>query len=145
MEMCVIQAKEHHDEDQRNDGYHYDHHRGYVEKRSERFSDNDRELIVKYYKHKHKKFRHVDIVIGEPASPEIFMPLPSDLIPLLPPPPPGFQLFMAGDQIVRVEKRSHRVVDCVPIPGIVPPPPPPLPSSPPPPPPLFFPFPMPRQ
>jgi hypothetical protein len=43
--------------------------------------------------------------------------------------------FMAGDQVVRVEKHSHRVVDCVPIPGPgMPPAPLPPPLLPPPPP-----------
>jgi hypothetical protein len=143
-------AKKHHDDHRGND---FEGHKGYkktdvVEKKVvvERFSDNDRDVIVKYYDRKYKKIppgqlkkmRHVDIVVGEPAPAEvvkIFVPLPSALAPLLPPPPPGFNLYVAGDQIVRVESHSHRVVDCVPIPGLVPPPPPPpfLPVPPPPP------------
>ena len=109
----------------------------------DRFSDNDRDVIVKYYERRHKKIppgqlkkmRHYEFVVGEPAPTEVvkvFMPLPPTLLPLLPPPPPGFQLFMAGDQVVRVEKHSHRVVDCIPIPGPGMLPPPPLLPPPPP-------------
>jgi hypothetical protein len=173
--LCFnVQAKGHHDNDQdddndqdnhrgskkivviehrdRDDNRDRDDHRGFdktvvVEKRVvvDRFSDNDRDVIIKYYDRKHKrippgqlkKMRHYEFVVGEPAPPEaikVFMPLPTSLVPLLPPPPPGFQLFMAGDQVVRVEKHSHRVVDCVPIPGPGMPPaplPPPLPPAPP--------------
>jgi hypothetical protein len=106
----------------------------------ERFGDNDRDVIVKYYERRHKKIppgqlkkmRHFDIVVGQPAAAEVvmaFAPLPPGLFPLLPPPPPGVRLFLAGDQIVRVEGRSHRVLDCMPIPGpgFAPPLPPPLP------------------
>jgi hypothetical protein len=139
-------AKKHHDDHRGND---FDSHKGYkktvvVEKKVvvERFSDNDRDVIVKYYDRKYKKIspgqlkkmRHVDIVVGEPAPVEVvrlFAPLPFALVPLLPPPPPGFNLFVAGDQIVRVESHSHRIVDCVPIPGPVPPPFLPLPPPPP--------------
>ena len=149
-------AKKHHDDFRGND---YEGHKGFkknvvVEKKVvvERFSDNDRDVIVKYYDRKFKKvppgqlkkMRHVDIVVGEPAPAEIvkiFVPLPLALVPLLPPPPPGFNLFVAGDQIVRVESHSHRIVDCVPIPGSVPQPPreslpvrPPFLPQPPPPP-----------
>jgi hypothetical protein len=110
------------------------------------FSNNDRDVIVRYYEKEHrrnpvhaKRMRHVDIVVGEPAPPSVvrvFTPLPPPLVPMLPPPPPGFRLYVAGDQIVRVDKRSNRVVECVPIPGAVPPPPPrpqelPLPPPPP--------------
>jgi hypothetical protein len=163
--LCFnVQAKGHHDNDQGDDN-DQGNHRGskktivierndrdddsdhgdrreykrtvVVEKRVvvDRFSDNDRDVIVKYYERKHKKIppgqakkmRHYEFVVGEPAPSEaikVFMPLPPTLIPLLPPPPPGFQLFMAGDQVVRVERHSHRVVDCVPIPGLMVPLPP---------------------
>jgi hypothetical protein len=104
----------------------------------ERFGDNDRDVIVKYYERGRKKIppgqlkkmRHFDIVVGQPAAAEVvmaFAPLPPGLIPLLPPPPPGVKLYVAGDQIVRVEGRGHRVMDCMPIPGFAPPLLPPLP------------------
>jgi hypothetical protein len=144
--LCfTVAAKNHHDDHDRGDDN--SDHRGFkktvvVEKTVyvERFSDNDRDVIVKYYDRRHKKIppgqlkkmRHYDIVVGQPAAPEIFMafaPLPIALVPLLPPPPPGVRLFVAGDQIVRVEGRSHRVLDCIPMPGIGVPPPllPPMP------------------
>jgi hypothetical protein len=143
-------AKKHHDhdDDQDND---YDNHKGHkkevVVERTvvvDRFSDNDRDVIVKFYERKHKKvppgqakkLRHVEVVVGQPAPPEVvrvFAPIPSDLAPLLPPPPPGMKLYVAGDQIVRVEGRTHRVVESMPIPGAgLPLPPPPLPFPPPP-------------
>lgn len=95
-----------------------------VEKRVavERFSDGDRDVICKYYgRHRHgraRRFAHVNIVVGEPAPAFVvrrFEPLPPELVPLLPPSRPGFRLYVAGDQIVRVERRTNRVVECIPI------------------------------
>jgi hypothetical protein len=105
--LCFnVQAKGHHDNDQddddqgdhrgakktiviehrdRDDDDHGDH-RGFnktvvVEKRVvvDRFSDDDRDVIVKYYERKHKrippgqakKMRHYEIVVGEPAPSEV--------------------------------------------------------------------------
>jgi hypothetical protein len=93
-----------------------------VEKRVyvERFSDGDRDVIFRYYgRHGHRHGRrHINIVVGEPAPPFVvsrFEPLPPELAPMLPPPRPGFRLYVAGDQIVRVERRTNRIVECIPI------------------------------
>lgn len=95
-----------------------------VEKRVyvERFSDGDRDVIFRYYgRHGHRHGRrlaHMNIVVGEPAPSFVvrrFEPLPPELVPMLPPSPPGFRLYVAGDQIVRVERRTNRVVECIPV------------------------------
>jgi hypothetical protein len=145
-------AKKHHDDNQGN-GNSRGHKGGkkvvVVKKKVvvHTFSNNDRDVIIRFFEGEHKrvppgqakKLRHFTIVVGAPAAPEVvkvFTPLPPALIPLLPPPPPGFEMHMAGDQIVRIDKKTRKVVDCVPVPlppSALPPPPPLLPVPPPPP------------
>jgi|GEM_PF-4340747 hypothetical protein len=100
----------------------------------ERFSNGDRDVIVRYYgRHAYARGRrpaHFDIVVGRPAPAFVvkrFRPLPPELIPMLPPCPPGFRLYVAGDQIVRVERRTGRIVECVSIEAQRPPELPPAP------------------
>jgi len=121
-------AKKYHDDNDYNndDDWHHKKRVVVVEKKVvvERFSDDDRDVVATYYKrHKippgqAKKMRHVDIVVGETAPPDVFRlfaPVPLGLLPMLPPPPPGVGFYLAGNQIVRVNKRSHKVLDRIPI------------------------------
>ena len=92
------------------------------------FSPSDKDIIIKFFQTEHKKLppgqlkkKHYKIIVGSVPSKElikVFTPLPPPLIPLLPPPPPGIEFFMAGDQIVSIDKKSHKVLDCFIVPII---------------------------